>query len=195
MTSQGIPETEKNFTRFPEFPKTLKAANIANLEQCYQCTTCSNGCPVAHHMDYFPHQIIHMSLLGLKNKVLQSKAIWICISCETCTTRCPNKVDIVHLMDVLRFEAIQEHTKVPINKIPEFHKVFLDEIRRRGRIHELQLILRYKIKTGDLFSLKNIREDATKGLKMFFKGKVRITIPKMPKPTKVQKIFKKVYSE
>ena len=28
--------------------------------------------------------------------------IWICASCQTCTTRCPNGIDIAQLMDTLR---------------------------------------------------------------------------------------------
>ena len=56
---------------------------------------CSDGCPVAYVMDYYPNQIIHMVRLGLKDKILNSTTIWLCASCETCATRCPNEIDIV----------------------------------------------------------------------------------------------------
>lgn len=192
MAAQSKTESPNSFTRFPDFIRVIKAANIANLERCYQCTTCSNGCPMATFMDYFPHQLIHMSLLGLKNRVLKSKAIWICTSCETCVTRCPNEVDIVRLMYVLRSEAIREGVTVPIEEIPKFHKVFLDEIRRRGRIHELQLVLRYKLRKGYLLSLKSARKDAIDGIKMLLKGKIKIIIPKMHRSSEVRKIFQKL---
>ena len=61
---------------------------------CYQCYKCSAGCPVSFAMDILPHQVIRSVLFGQKKKVLSSKTIWICASCETCTTRCPNEIDI-----------------------------------------------------------------------------------------------------
>ena len=69
---------------------------------CYQCYKCSAGCPVSYTMDLLPHQIIRSVLFGRKEKVLSSSTIWICASCETCTTRCPNEIDIAKVMDVLR---------------------------------------------------------------------------------------------
>jgi CO dehydrogenase/acetyl-CoA synthase alpha subunit len=55
-------------------------------------------CPVAFAMDYKPNQICRWSL-GMKERVLSSKTIWVCASCYTCSTRCPNDIDIAKVMD------------------------------------------------------------------------------------------------
>ena len=45
---------------------------------------------------------------GQRETVLNSKAIWLCATCETCTTRCPCEIDVAHIMDTLRNMAFRE---------------------------------------------------------------------------------------
>ncbi len=170
------------------------SAEVRNLSRCYQCSMCSDGCPVAYAMDYHPNQIIHLVRLGLKEKVLHSNAIWICASCETCATRCPNDIEIVRLMDVLRSECIEAGVKGPLNNIPKFHEIFVEQIRKKGRIDEASLLLNYELKTGDFLSLSKFREEANLGLEMFRKGKLKLPSRKRYAPKAVKEIFKKVSS-
>jgi heterodisulfide reductase subunit C len=51
------------------------------VQDCYQCQKCSAGCPVAFAMDYKPTQIMQMVSLGMKERVLSSKTIWVWASC------------------------------------------------------------------------------------------------------------------
>ena len=167
---------------------------VKNLNRCYQCSMCSDGCPVAYAMDYFPNQIIHLVRLGLKEKALQSTTIWLCASCETCATRCPNEIEIVRLMDVLRSESVEEGIKSPVNKISKFHQAFVEQIRKRGRIDEASLMINYELKTGDFLSLNKIRELVSLALQMLRKGKVKLPSIKRYAPKAVDDIFKKVFS-
>jgi heterodisulfide reductase subunit C len=124
-------------------------------------------------MDYTPNQVIRMAQLGLKDRVLNSSTIWLCASCETCATRCPNDIEIVKVMDILRQIALREgHTQE--TSLPLFHSTFLGGIQSRGKVHELSLILQYTIKSGDLFKFKKLFYDAILGLRMFLKGKLVI---------------------
>jgi heterodisulfide reductase subunit C len=150
---------------------------------------------MAYAMDYYPNELIHMARMGLKEKVIQSKAIWVCVSCWTCATRCPNEIDIVRFMDVLRKESLNGGIKSPVNEIPQFHRVFMKEIQKRGRIDELRLLIRYKLKADGFFSLKRIPKDVMLGLKMFLKGKFKFCSQKMAGQKEVDKIFKKVLHE
>ncbi len=43
--------------------------------------------------DILPHQLNRMAALGMKDELLASKAIWTCVSCHTCVSRCPMQVD------------------------------------------------------------------------------------------------------
>ncbi len=181
--------------RDTQFTQQMSMVGVRNLGRCFQCCACSDACPVAFAMDYYPNQIIYMVRLGLKDNVLQSKTIWVCASCETCATHCPNHIDIVRLMDELRKISFQEGVKPGVSNIPNFHKTFITEIKKRGRIHELGLLLRYKLKTKELFSFKKIREDAYLGMKFIQKGKLKLWSRKMGNKGEVKRIFKEVFAK
>ncbi len=187
------PTIEKIRLRDLEFSRKIRA-EVRNLDRCYQCSMCSDGCPVAYAMDYYPNQIIHMVRLGLKERVLQSRAIWLCASCETCATRCPNEIDIVRMMDVLRNESLKGGFKNPVSNISKFHEAFVEQIRKRGRVDEASLMINYELKTGDFLSLKKMRELVGLALQMFRKGKIKLPSIKRHAQKEVQEIFKKALS-
>ncbi len=84
------------------------------LLQCFQCGTCTSDCPVARFSDtYRPRQIIRMAQLGLRERVLNSDALWLCAACFTCTDRCPQNVEVASVIRVLRNLAA-EKGKVPV---------------------------------------------------------------------------------
>ena len=79
------------------------------LLQCFQCGTCTSDCPVARFSDtYRPRQIIRMAQLGLKDRVLNSEALWLCAACFTCTDRCPQDVEVASVIRVLRNLAAEK---------------------------------------------------------------------------------------
>ena len=79
------------------------------LMRCYQCGTCTSDCPIARFSDtYRPRQIIRMTQLGLKDRVLKSDTLWLCASCFTCTDRCPQDVEVASVIRVLRNLAAEQ---------------------------------------------------------------------------------------
>jgi len=153
------------------------------IQACYQCQKCSAGCPVAYAMDILPNQILRHIQYDHREKVLSSKTIWICASCYTCSVRCPNNIDIAKIMDTLRGLALHSGIKPGEKDIPIFHSVFLDTIKSKGRIHELSLILQFKLKTRDFF------KDAGLGLKMYRKGKIKLFPSKFGGGKEIKEIF------
>ena len=89
------------------FLQRAEAAGPFNAAECFQCRKCTNGCPASFAMDLFPDQIIRLAILGQTAEVLQSRTIWVCASCETCSTRCPNGVRIAELMDYFKELAVK----------------------------------------------------------------------------------------
>jgi heterodisulfide reductase subunit C len=170
------------------FAREIKEKSQAHLKRCYQCVACSSGCPVAFAMDYAPHQIIKMAQLGLKDRVLDSATIWLCASCYTCATRCPNDIDIVKFMDTLRTIALREG-RTEKTDLPLFHTVFLNGVKSTGKIHELTLILRYTIASGDIFRFKKLFKDMILGAKMLLKGKLVILPGKINGLDGMKRIF------
>jgi heterodisulfide reductase subunit D len=80
---------------------------------CYQCGTCSGSCPTASAMDYNPRRILHMLRLGLGERVLQSRSIWLCTSCYSCTARCPREIKISDAMLSLRRLVVDRDLDLP----------------------------------------------------------------------------------
>jgi heterodisulfide reductase subunit C len=79
------------------------------LMRCFQCGTCTSDCPVARFSEtYRPRQIIRMTQLGLKDRVLKSDTLWLCASCFTCTDRCPQDVEVASVIRVLRNLAAEK---------------------------------------------------------------------------------------
>ncbi len=154
------------------------------IQSCFHCRKCTAGCPIAFAMEYNPNAIIKMIQMGMREKVLGSSTIWLCASCETCVTRCPNDVDIAQMMDTLREMTIESGVDAGEKNIVKFHEAFLSSIKMGGRINEPTMLVHYKLKTGDLFS------DLGLGMSMFMKGKIKPISPRTKDMKSVRKIFK-----
>ncbi|MDY6917085.1 MAG: 4Fe-4S dicluster domain-containing protein [Chloroflexota bacterium] len=178
-------------TSDPSFTRTVKEQSHAGIERCYQCLTCTLGCPVASAMDYPPHEIVRMVQLGLKDRVLKSSTIWICASCLCCVTRCPNEIDIPHVMDTLHQMALREGVAPKEPAVAAFHEAFLSPIKRFGRQYEVMMTVGYMLKAKK-FSLGDLIGNALLGYKMLTKGKLKLQPPHSIKGTEeVKHIFER----
>jgi heterodisulfide reductase subunit C2 len=110
------------------------------VRRCYYCLRCSAGCPAAPFMEYTPAQILRMVQLGQQGALLRSSAIWLCIGCETCGTRCPNEIHAGAVIDALRHLALEQDVAPGERKVFKLHQAFLDSIRTWGRLHELTML-------------------------------------------------------
>ncbi|MCP4717156.1 MAG: heterodisulfide reductase subunit C, partial [Deltaproteobacteria bacterium] len=105
----------------PAFARLVRDECGVVLERCYQCLTCTLGCDAAGAMDLMPHEIVRLTHLGMRDRVLGCRSIWVCTSCEACVARCPNEIDIPHLMDTLHQIAAQEGFVSSEPAVPAFH--------------------------------------------------------------------------
>ena len=151
---------------------------------CFQCQKCTNGCPLAPEMDVPPNKAIRYVQLGMRDAALSADSIWICATCYTCSVRCPNDIDIAHVMDTLRRLAYQtQGDATPKAHIVHFHELFLDSLRQYGRVNETKLLARYELKEGRFL------KDAKLGMKMFFMGKMNLFPQKVQNKEQIKKIF------
>ena len=158
--------------------------NGVPIQRCYHCRKCTAGCPMSPAMEHNPNRVIRMIQMGRKEELLTSATIWLCVSCETCITRCPNEVDIARMMDALRQMAIESGVAAKEKNVLRFHEAFLANIKRGGRINEPSLMVEYKLKSGDLFS------DMAMGLELFRKGKLSLLSPRTKDMDGIRRIFK-----
>jgi heterodisulfide reductase subunit C len=162
-----------------------------DIRQCYQCTKCSGDCPGAFAMDYLPNQIIRMLMLGMKEDVLRSKTIWVCMVCNACTTRCIRDIDVARVMDALRREAIRDGYTEHAGQVVACNDAFLWTVYSWGRLFDAGMLLMNNLKSA------NYMKDMQFALPMILKGKS----PMIPIPRKimgvaeVRKIFEKTRQE
>jgi heterodisulfide reductase subunit C len=131
-----------------------------------------------------PAQMLKMVQLGQKDTLLRSAGIWLCIGCETCGTRCPNQIHAGAVIDALRQIAIAEKVAPGEQKVFKLHQAFLDSIRAWGRLHELTMLMEYKLLSRDLFS------DLDMGLDMFVKGKIHPLPKRIKGIDQIGKLYK-----
>ena len=100
-----------------------------NILRCFACGTCAAGCPVTEvDSEYNCRRIIRQILLGMREEVLSSPLIWMCLICYRCYVRCPQKVNFTDIMRVLRYLAVKEKRVSPetfecINKLDKFSQL------------------------------------------------------------------------
>jgi len=76
--------------------------------RCFSCGTCTASCPVADVAEeYSPMKLIRMALLGMKEEVFSSNALWLCSLCYTCYATCPQDTKFRDVIETLRSMAIE----------------------------------------------------------------------------------------
>ncbi len=154
------------------------------ITACIQCGTCSGSCPTSYRMDYTPRKLLTMVRAGLKERVLQSEAIWLCASCYSCSVRCPRGVVITDLMYALKNLAIQQGF-VPKKAVAyNFYSSFNRVVEDVGRLNERRLITRFALKTDPAKLIKF----APLGLKLLVRGRLAVFPPSL----KNKKEFKRM---
>ncbi len=156
---------------------------------CYQCHKCSSGCAIGPDMDYLPSQVMRLVHLGAEEDVLGSRAIWLCASCEACTTRCPMGIDIAGVMDALRMMAIDRKVSLPLAAGKQFNRSFLGSVRRNGRVFEVGMMAFYKLRTFNLLA------DVGKVPQMLAKGKLALLPKRGGSKSELRAVFRRAQEE
>lgn len=166
-----------------KFAKAVKRRSGVDFNACLHCQACSGGCQFSQIMDYMPNRIIRLVQLGLKQEALTCSSIWICVSCNTCSIQCPMGIDISSVTDAICQIAIDEKADVGEPEILKFHEEVLKTIKRYGRTHKLEIMLRYKFYTNDWF------RDMGVGIKMLAKHKLDILPSRVNHMRDIKNIF------
>jgi heterodisulfide reductase subunit C2 len=155
----------------------------SNPRKCYQCGKCSAGCPMAEETTLRPHDVMRMVARGDMDRLADADGMWLCLTCETCTSRCPNGCDPAATMDALREIAAAERPGHAPKPIAAFHRSFLDQVRSHGRLFEMGLILAFKTRGGPLFA------DVDAAPAMLSRGKLHFAPTRVKGLDDVRRIF------
>ena len=174
--------------------KKRKADSIINsvqeisgvdLSVCFQCKKCTGGCPVSKLVKSPPSEIMRRLHLGAGDEILESDIIWMCVSCETCSARCPMGIDVAAVMDALRELALAKGASKQKGNVSLFNRAFLKTVQIFGRSYDIAMIAAYKMGTLKLM------DDTEKFPTMLKKRKISL-LPSFGGDRKTTKrIFKK----
>jgi len=156
-----------------------------NLLSCIQCGTCSATCPVSPYMDYTPRRIIAMIREGFRDEVLNSRTIWLCASCYSCTVDCPREIKITDVMYALKQEAIAQGKFPRRFPIPILAREFFRGVERSGRNSEGPLMIRFYLKTNPFAMLKN----ALMAWRLWRRGRLSLTEEKIRQPETIRTLL------
>jgi heterodisulfide reductase subunit C len=166
--------------------KVVAQIGDLDLAYCFQCGVCSGSCPTMGRMEYGPRRIMHMVRLGLVDQALQSKDIWMCVSCFSCTARCPQGIQIADLMSVLRNMALAKG--VAKDQEATFSQTFVDVLQRHGRMYEAEVMLRYYLGKQGLPGVAGLLKQAGLAMNMLRKRKLSLRPERIEQPDELRKI-------
>ena len=113
----------------PQFLSELKNYGTVNIESCFNCGNCTAVCPLSTENDNFPRRMIRYAQLGMKNKLLGSKELWLCYYCGECTATCPRQADPGEFMAAARRYSIAKYDRLGLARLlytsPLFNSSFL----------------------------------------------------------------------
>jgi heterodisulfide reductase subunit C len=164
------------------FREEVERRSGQHLVECYQCGNCTAGCPFNFAYDLPVSKIMRLVQLGQREAVLSCHSIWLCASCQTCTARCPNSIDVAKVMDVLRHMA-REAGYTTERNVKAFGDSFLASVKKHGRLHELGVAVGYEMRTGRFLT------DIDLAPTMIGKGKLSIKPHHLHGADKVAGIF------
>ncbi|WP_243545163.1 4Fe-4S dicluster domain-containing protein [Pseudodesulfovibrio tunisiensis] len=168
--------------RDAEFIHEVEERSGQQVVRCYQCGNCTAGCPYNFAYDIPVNRIMRLVQTGQKEVVLDSKSLWLCGSCQSCTTRCPNNIDVARIMDVLRHMA-RETGHASERNIKLFADTFLESVEKHGRVYEAGLMASYVAQTGKFLN------DLDLAPAVLTKGKLSLKPHPVHKREAVEEIF------
>ena len=163
----------------------IRTATGINAATCYQCGKCSAGCPMASESDLRPHNVMRLVMQDRREQALRDESIWLCLTCETCSARCPNACDPARVIDALREMSLDAGVADMPRTIAAFHKAFLEQVRSNGRLHEMGMVMEYKLRSGDLM------KDVTNAPGMLSRGKLSFRAERIQGVVEIKRIFEK----
>lgn len=155
----------------PDFIRQVEARSGQTISSCYQCGNCTASCPAAFTYDMQPNQVMRAVQLGLRKQLLHSEAIWMCLSCSTCSLRCPNTIDVASVMETLRHMAREEGC-IKVGRMNKFWLSFLNTVKLFGRSFEIGTMALYMLRSLRIYTDVDLAPSALAKRKLGFKPHV-----------------------
>ena len=120
--------------------ETIRRISGVNPRKCMKCGKCTASCPAYDEMEYHPHQFVDMVENGRIEELMNSRGIYLCLSCFACVERCPRSVEPANLIEAVRLAVIRQQDKnhmtpgdVPAKLDPELPQQAITSALRKYR--------------------------------------------------------------
>ncbi|MBO5248134.1 MAG: 4Fe-4S dicluster domain-containing protein [Clostridia bacterium] len=92
-----------------------------DASRCMQCGKCSGACPNYDEMDLHPHQFAALLRKGEVERLMESNALYQCLSCFACSQRCPRNVEPAKIIEAVRLTVIRQKGRnyMTADRLPE----------------------------------------------------------------------------
>ena len=109
--------------------ENMQRLSGTDVRKCMKCGKCSGRCPAFHEMDIKPHQFVSLLADGKIEKLLESNAIWNCLSCMACVERCPRGVAPAAVVEAVRDTVVraQGRNGIKAEEIPPIVDEFIPQ--------------------------------------------------------------------
>ena len=103
-----------------ERKENIQRLSGTDVRKCMKCGKCSGRCPAFKDMDIKPHQFVSLLAKGKIEVLMESKAIWNCLSCMACVERCPRGVAPAAVVEAVRdtVTRMQGNNGIKAEEIP-----------------------------------------------------------------------------
>lgn len=95
----------------------IKRYGVVNIENCFNCGNCTAVCSMTGEDASFPRKDIRFAQLGLKDRLIGSKELWLCYNCGECSETCPRQADPAAFMTAARNYAIASYDPIGISRL------------------------------------------------------------------------------
>jgi heterodisulfide reductase subunit D len=93
----------------------MASMSALNVLRCLDCGKCTSACPVArYNRSLSPRRIVRR--LGEGHDGAGGDALWACLTCMYCDTRCPQQVSISKIMPAVRAKMREAGEKPPFTR-------------------------------------------------------------------------------
>jgi ferredoxin len=113
----------------PDLLLELKKYGDVNVEACFNCGNCTAVCPLTAEDENFPRRVIRYAQIGMRDRLLSSKELWMCYYCGECSETCPRQAEPGEFMASARRYAIAQYDHLGLSKLlytsPVLSTIFL----------------------------------------------------------------------
>ena len=102
----------------------ILAISGVDPKKCMRCGKCSATCPAYDELEYHPHEFVAMVEKGEIDKLMESKSLYLCMSCMACIQRCPRQVEPAKLVEAIRAAVIRQKERTHL--LPDALPAMLD---------------------------------------------------------------------